>query len=119
MPEHFGASDPSARRKKASFALLPGSPFYSSSSQVEYRTGLFNQLQTTGVLKSLVCFSPPHLVAIFFTEINLIVCCASELLRLDNFLLQPTVDNVLACAGLSAVLRDQANPGASWSLLGR
>jgi hypothetical protein len=47
-----------------------------------------------------------------------VVCCASELLRLDNYLLQPTIDNVRVLAGLAASLRVQANPAASWSLLG-
>lgn len=46
------------------------------------------------------------------------VCCAFELLRLDNYLLQPNIDTVRVLAGLSAILRDQANPAASWSLLG-
>ncbi|KIW12234.1 hypothetical protein PV08_09510 [Exophiala spinifera] len=46
------------------------------------------------------------------------VCCAFELLRLDNYLLQPTLENVRVLAGLAAILRVQANPAASWSLLG-
>lgn len=46
------------------------------------------------------------------------VCCAFELLRLDNYLLQPTIDNVRALALLCGIVRDQANPAASWSLLG-
>ncbi|KAK6386904.1 hypothetical protein LTS17_000168 [Exophiala oligosperma] len=46
------------------------------------------------------------------------VCCAFELLRIDNYLLQPTVGNVRVLAGLAAILRVQANPAASWSLLG-
>lgn len=47
-----------------------------------------------------------------------VVCCAFELLRLDNYLLQPTVDNVRVLAALAANLRVQDNPAASWSLLG-
>ncbi|KEF54827.1 uncharacterized protein A1O9_09269 [Exophiala aquamarina CBS 119918] len=46
------------------------------------------------------------------------VCCAFELLRLDNYLLQPTIDNVRVLAALAANLRVQDNPAASWSLLG-
>lgn len=48
-----------------------------------------------------------------------IVCCAFELLRLDNYLLQPTLENVRVLAALAAILRIQANPAASWSLLGK
>ncbi|ETI21030.1 hypothetical protein G647_07373 [Cladophialophora carrionii CBS 160.54] len=46
------------------------------------------------------------------------VCCTFALLRLDNYLLQPTISSVRALVGLCGNLRDQANPAASWSLLG-
>lgn len=51
-------------------------------------------------------------------RLTFVVCCASKLLELDNYLLQPTIDNVRVLAGLAASLRVQANPAASWSLLG-
>ncbi|KIW10375.1 hypothetical protein PV08_11337 [Exophiala spinifera] len=49
---------------------------------------------------------------------NIFVCCAFQLLRLDNYLLAPKIEHILALSTLGGCLRGQANPDASWSLLG-
>ncbi|RFU26252.1 hypothetical protein B7463_g10085, partial [Scytalidium lignicola] len=46
------------------------------------------------------------------------VCSTFQLLRLDNYLLNPRMDHVRALSFLSGCLRYHANPDASWKLLG-